>query len=1053
MNNTHKTISDHLNALNIDVTNYEALVRCYILAQLNIQYSSGLEYKDGVNAGGFGRICVKYRLLPTAPESNYLHNPAFPLFCKELAQNGMANDYRLFFESFAPFLVANWNQYESLFPAQHRHKILVILYLILKSTNESNLQFPEISRATIEALYDTNIALYNSLQITKDTFVSCWRAVYCFPMPDLKGTVSSNLAKTIRFYRQHKVSGLQLVAHFCQYNKHRSQLEDAFNPWIEFEQTINQNKNIAEGISIAESAFNMVAEIKNEKPSDIIRAALYPFPALFGRRADLKVRNNYDGKFECSFLLQQFEKLAQNAFHILIVNPGPDFLLTWAHKSKGMACKCCVAVSNKYVAAAYRMEFKNFEFCTFSDIAYYKNRFGLVAIVSPCTTEKLDINMALAAGGANANFIALLPQTMISRATDSVGAILHKHGFSFTKIIAISSHATVSEPRKKMLVYANNSTGCNAHFPIFFTQCDAASNMIVQKEYIKIFQNQLDRPTTLLKLHHAFEKAKVDQSHIKRRNRANTYLFSDEITLCYTTHRDKHNVWVGQAYYKGITAPENTINGQRWDSPITQKGLRCEEEFAKSKVESVPYYDAICPYIVGDMLDFYGDSLDQCSLKTIWFCCRSRLMTHPRYRDEIARDILFGPNQNELSSIHPSNANDEDYRKAMQAVIPNDSFTVVKFWQQLNIIMRAAVDSGFIPSNPISALLPEISKRASKELQNLRNMLTKKTFTFDEEARIMAYVRAESDIAFGPRKAFQYEVDGTLLLGPMHLFTGMSTREACALTWKDFEPIPGLDAYHLLVYKFLLDDGNVTYQMDDTTNRYTYRKIPVAPLLADMLNSRKTYLKVALGFTEAELQHLPIIMDSNKKASAIRATSSFCKYDVAIRVCRTLIEKANIPTQELILPGNGEEVVVDMNKYQGDIFYTNFKHRANHTCSFDRGELSYVIGNKAPDTFSQHYCDYANDLVQYAMIQKLNRWTHMYATSAGNVLPVTSEASTFTRNKIVNSTPQKDQYNAVSITLSSLTQELGGYIDISVECQHGVSGSITVYDARRKEEG
>ena len=67
MNNTHKTISDHLNALNIDVTNYEALVRCYILAQLNIQYSSGLEYKDGVNAGGFGRICVKYRLLPTAP--------------------------------------------------------------------------------------------------------------------------------------------------------------------------------------------------------------------------------------------------------------------------------------------------------------------------------------------------------------------------------------------------------------------------------------------------------------------------------------------------------------------------------------------------------------------------------------------------------------------------------------------------------------------------------------------------------------------------------------------------------------------------------------------------------------------------------------------------------------------------------------------------------------------------------------------------------------------------------------------------------------------------
>lgn len=47
---------------------------------------------------------------------------------------------------------------------------------------------------------------------------------------------------------------------------------------------------------------------------------------------------------------------------------------------------------------------------------------------------------------------------------------------------------------------------------------------------------------------------------------------------------------------------------------------------------------------------------------------------------------------------------------------------------------------------------------------------------------------------------------------------------------------------------------------------------------------------------------------------------SFCKYDVAIRVCRSLVEKADIPTQELVLPGDGDkELVVDMNKYQGDI--------------------------------------------------------------------------------------------------------------------------------------
>ena len=134
----------------------------------------------------------------------------------------------------------------------------------------------------------------------------------------------------------------------------------------------------------------MVEDIRNEKPSDVIRAALYPFPALFGRRSDLRVRSNYDGKFECSFFLQQFETLARNASQILIVNPGPDFLLAWSQKAKKYACKCCVAVPNIYVAAAYRMEFKNLQFCIFSDIADYAKRFDLIAIVSPFTAEEFS---------------------------------------------------------------------------------------------------------------------------------------------------------------------------------------------------------------------------------------------------------------------------------------------------------------------------------------------------------------------------------------------------------------------------------------------------------------------------------------------------------------------------------------------------------------------------------------------------------------------------------------------------------------------------------------
>ena len=353
MSNIYPSILEKLAVLNIDIFHYKDIVRCYALAKLNIEHSGKPDYTDGIHTAEFATEASRYQLL--SPDENpYYGSPAFFSLCSGLALAGMDKDCRPFFESFAPFLVADWDKLVSIFPKGHHERLAYVLYLILKSTNESQLSFAEIDASTIESFYEGNKELYNSLEITRDTFTYCWQAVYYNHMPQLKGTVSPKLVNTIRFYRQHKVSGLQLVTNYCQYNKHRTRLDDVFNPWLEFQQAIKGKFNSVEGISIAESTFNMVENIWNEKPSDVIRAALYPFPALFGRKSDLRVRSNYDGKFECSFFLHQFETLVRNASQILIVNPGPDFLLAWSQKAEKYGCKCCVAVPNIYVASAYR---------------------------------------------------------------------------------------------------------------------------------------------------------------------------------------------------------------------------------------------------------------------------------------------------------------------------------------------------------------------------------------------------------------------------------------------------------------------------------------------------------------------------------------------------------------------------------------------------------------------------------------------------------------------------------------------------------------------------
>ena len=235
------------------------------------------------------------------------------------------------------------------------------------------------------------------------------------------------------------------------------------------------------------------------------------------------------------------------------------------------------------------MEFKNLKFCIFSDIAGYAKRFDLIAIVSPFTEEEFDIGTMLSAGNDQATFIALLPQTFISASDNNICALLREQGFLPGKIIAIASNATVTQPRKKMLLFAGRSVDPNAPISVFFTQCNKdGTKLIVEKEYIQATQQQLKKPTTLVKLREAFEKAKIDPDSVKHRKRPSVYQFSNEISLYYTVHQDRYGVFVGEAYYRGKTASQNKKDGRIWNSPTTQKGLRCKDrESVIGKMETI----------------------------------------------------------------------------------------------------------------------------------------------------------------------------------------------------------------------------------------------------------------------------------------------------------------------------------------------------------------------------------------------------------------------------------------------------------------------------------
>ena len=71
MSSLYHSISEKLAGLNIDIYHYEDIVRCYILAKLNIEHSKCSDYTDGIHTAEFDTEVFQYQLLPPDVKHRY----------------------------------------------------------------------------------------------------------------------------------------------------------------------------------------------------------------------------------------------------------------------------------------------------------------------------------------------------------------------------------------------------------------------------------------------------------------------------------------------------------------------------------------------------------------------------------------------------------------------------------------------------------------------------------------------------------------------------------------------------------------------------------------------------------------------------------------------------------------------------------------------------------------------------------------------------------------------------------------------------------------------
>ena len=300
--------------------------------------------------------------------------------------------------------------------------------------------------------------------------------------------------------------------------------------------------------------------------------------------------------------------------------------------------------------------------------------------------------------------------------------------------------------------------------------------------------------------------------------------------------------------------------------------------------------------------------------------------------------------------------------------------------------------------------------------------------------------------SFPDGTAPRYMTDSKWLAGVIRMFTGMSGSEVSALNWADYRQINALEVYQFSVIPMQEEKPQGEEALPDKT-----RLVPVSTLLARMLNARLGYLKHTYGTDMRTIKNYPIVFAQEVSDSSLPDPETLrCSARRLAGFSREFVDKADISENILVLPINDDEgVETDISKYEGDIFRANFRYRANHSCSMTRGEVSYILGNTPPDTFSRHYCDYTNDMIQYGMSRKLDRWTSVFERKSA----APSSTGRLSWHNGINDTLKADppggglvtDLNSAIVVDSDNASE--GVFAFEISSRGGISGSISVIRA------
>lgn len=776
--------------------------------------------------------------------------------------------------------------------------------------------------------------------------------------------------------------------------------------------------------------------------------------------------NSGDSMVEDCILFDSYANAAvlSNKKSILLIQPSYSFLRKWFTDYRTKNITTTVLVYNKNIAECLQHTSKYLSNLIFdvrhsTQIGYKDNnptfisvlnlelRFDLaITFYNNVPTRMDDLLLLSQMMDYNSTLYSVLPESFFY---DEQYVSLREKIFenlSIDHITLFDSQLSGYQPKKKLMIECSHrkiKESQTNSIPVTQYEIDKGSHRKSGRKvrpdgFLYYLKHPINTQLELIEPYHGEsidirERLQIQElpENYTPRNKAKKVILAPDFVVYYTSSPHGRGLQ-GYCYFTEYLEPSKKKKNQKGKMIQASRmtiSARDEEELAASIYEKIPFRKDFRDTVSNAIQDSHDKGiLPDLSLFTFAYGYHTEIKKrYGGYDDSYCMELL---SNSELGSC---TFNSPDFSDNLKKALDELEKIPEKLPIQLSYILDTARRKGFIVGefSPISSILDKVKKR-NKTKAALHKALTTKTLSFAREKRLIEWLQKQIP-------------ESIVYLGTMiKLFTGMSTPEVCMLSWEDLKIISETKSLGSKEHKYQLQ---ITKQMkykstekDVLMTPQKYRLVPLPDILVRELLVRRQELADKYALTAKEITKLPII--SANSASY----NERCKVKSLRDRSRTALIKGAGLDKKLIkyAEADGREVEDDLNKYIGDFYVSNFKFHAKNDCSMTEGELSYILGIQPPDTFSKHYCDYSNDLIQVGLAEKLNDWCSIYKEWTGE--PSIKREKTRGDDKTKNTPVVPINSDCTSAHLEfPLKSRNAKPIEISVSCDRGLSGTLSVY--------